>query len=137
MTQDVENRMVAFVRSVAGECAGCMRRTEANCRSCRAKFAQALMRDIHAAMGKADPIDYSLAARMHRIVSAIESANRPLTAPEIDLGGTCSFQLKYWTLTYMVRKGVLSRTVAFRRGKSRKKYYRYFLRKKKQGDNKK
>lgn len=137
MTKDVENRVIAFVRSVAGDCAGCMRRAEANCRTCRAKFAQALMRDISVSTGKVDPIDYSLATRMHRIVSAIESANRPLTTSEIDLGGTCSFQLKYWTLRYMVRKGVLVRTVAFRRGQSRKKYYRYFLRKKKQGDNKK
>jgi hypothetical protein len=136
VNQNVEKRMISFINTAADRCRHCLRKSPTTCEKCESSWAQSIMTDILATATENTP-DYSLAYRMKLIRTRLQHANRPLLASEIHLDGLCSMQLKYWTLRYMVRKGVLIRTVAFRRGQSRKKYYRYFLRKKKQGDNKK
>lgn len=136
VNENVEKRMISFINTVADRCRRCLRKQPEACEKCESSWAQSIMTDLFSTSTNSTP-DYTLANRMKLICARLLHARRPLLASEIHLDGLCSMQLKYWTLKYMVRKGVLARAVAFRRGKTRKKYYRYFLRKKKQGDNRK
>lgn len=112
LKEDVARRAIAFVNTVAGRCASCLKRNDGNCARCLAAWANEIMADYEknrlSAAGGGE-IDYSLAARMARIVSAIGRAGRPLRSREIDMDGTCSWQLKWWTLRRMVRTGMLVR----------------------------
>ena len=62
---------------------------------------------------------------MKKITDIVASANRPILSREIDLEGTCSFQLKLWTLKHMVKIGILGRKVACK--KNDRRNYFYFL----------
>lgn len=112
MKEDVARRALAFVNTVAGRCSSCLKRNDENCRRCLAAWANEIMADYEKSLsadGGGEGIDYSLAARMARIVSAIGKAGHPLRSREIDMDGTCSWQLKWWTLRRMVRTGMLVR----------------------------
>lgn len=122
-----EQRVVAFVRSVADKCTTCMRRSEETCRNCVSMWANSVLIDIEADRdGKSKHIDYSLGARSERIMTALMRANRPLFSSEIDLGGICSMQLKYWTLKKMCKLKKIVRK-AYRTGPSNRKVYLYSL----------
>ena len=126
LSEHTEQRVIAFVRSVANECTTCLRRHTGNCAHCRAMWANSLMKEINLELhGKAKEIDYSLAARMAKIMLALKTAGRPLMSKEIDLEGTCSFQLKLWTLKHMMKRNIIGRSIA--RRSSGKTYYYYFL----------
>lgn len=115
MKEDVARRALAFVNTVAGRCSSCLKRNGENCGRCLAAWANEIMGDYEkgfSAAATGGEIDYSLAARMACIVSAIDKAGRPLRSREIDLDGICSWQLKWWTLRRMVRTGMLVRECA-------------------------
>jgi len=130
MTKEIENRVVAFVRMIANRCQSCLYRREENCSRCDSRLATRLMKDIEID-SRVQPQDYSLFTRMARIAECLGRAGKPVFSSEIDLGGTCSNQLKQWTLKRMMRIGVLGRRLAFR---TRTGYcvYRYFLKQEKQ-----
>lgn len=125
MTREIENRVVAFVRMIANRCKDCLRRIEENCRECDSFIAGRLIKDIEADIA-VPPTDYSLFSRMARIAEILGRINKPIFSSEIDLGVTCSNQLKQWTLKRMMRIGIVGRCLAF---KTRSGYcvYRYFL----------
>lgn len=125
MTQEIENRIVAFVRIIANRCYACLYRREENCSRCDSRTATRLIRDIELDVA-VPPKDYSLFARMKLIVDGLKRAKRPLLSSEIVLDGICSNQLKQWTLKRLIRLGVVGRRRAF---KTRTGYqvYRYFL----------
>lgn len=126
LSEHTEQRVIAFVRSVANECTTCLRRHTGNCAHCRAMWANSLMKEINLELhGKAKEIDYSLAARIGKIMLVLKTKGRPMMSREINLEGTCSFQLKLWTLKHMVKKGIIGRRVA--RRSNNKNYYFYFL----------
>ena len=125
MTQEIENRVVAFVRVIANRCCTCLYRREENCSRCDSRTATRLIRDIELDVAVPQK-DYSLFARMKIIVDCLKRANRPLLSSQIVLDGICSNQLKQWTLKRLIRLGVVGRRRAF---KTRTGYqvYRYFL----------
>lgn len=125
MTQEIENRVVAFVRVIANRCCTCLYRRVENCERCDSRTATRLIRDIELDVA-VPPKDYSLFARMKLIVDGLKRAKRPLLSSEIVLDGICSNQLKQWTLKRLIRLGVVGRRRAF---KTRTGYqvYRYFL----------
>lgn len=126
LSDQTERRVVAFVRSVANDCCSCNRRSDYNCDHCHSLWANSLMREIELDVGgKTKEIDYSLAARIGKIMLALKTNGRPMMSREINLEGTCSFQLKLWTLKHMVKKGIIGRRVA--RRSNNKNYYFYFL----------
>ena len=125
MTQEIESRVVAFVRVIANRCHICLRRMEENCSRCDSRTATRLLKDIE--LDIAVPLkDYSLFARMQLIAEALGRSGKPLFSSQINLDGLCSNQLKQWTLKRMMRIGVIGRRLAF---KTRSGYcvYRYFL----------
>lgn len=132
MTQHTEDRVVAFVRVIAGRCRVCLRRRPENCQRCDSSIANRLMRDIETDR-RLPPKDYSLFTRMALIAEILKNrAPRPLLATEINLEGLCSNQLKNWTLKRMIRNGIVGRHLAFTTDTGYR-VYRYFLLKK-QGD---
>lgn len=110
MTEAVERRAIAFIRTIGNRCMGCLRRTEENCRNCISRWANSILRDVDGEKRGSDAVDYSFAARVAMIVTALEKAGRPLASRQIDLHGLCSRQLKFWTLLRMTRMGRLRRT---------------------------
>jgi len=108
----LEQRLVAFVRIIADRCYGCPWRGGTRCQRCDSLRATLLLRDYESSSAPPSPVDYSLATRVRRITEALSSAGRPLTSREIDLRGTCSAQLKQWTLKRLQRLGVLRRSPA-------------------------
>ena len=132
MDEKVEQRLVAFVRMLAGKCANCLRRDQTNCRMCICGDAQALMRDVNASEKPQAPVDYSLYARMKKILEVLETAGRPLMAKDINISDICSYQLKNWTINKMVSLGMIGKKFAYR-AKTRKRikeYYYYYIQKK-------
>ena len=127
MTQEIENRVVAFVRVIANRCHTCLRRREDNCAHCDSKTATRLLKDIELDIAVPQK-DYSLFARMQLIAEALGRASAPLLSSQINLDGLCSNQLKQWTLKRMMRIGVIGRRRAFRTG-SGYCVYKYFLKK--------
>ena len=112
MTEDLERRAIAFVRSVASRCSRCMHRSPENCNGCISQWAKKIMGEyeMDANQHKPSP-DYSLAARRMRIIDALEQAGRPLFAAEIDISALCSKGLKQWTLRRMVKTGKIVRVL--------------------------
>ena len=108
MTQDIENRVVAFVRTIANRCKFCLRRREENCSRCDSRQAVRLLRDIELDIYVTQK-DYSLFARMQKISEILKKSATPLLSSQIDLDGLCSNQLKQWTLKRMLRIGVICR----------------------------
>lgn len=130
MTQETENRIVAFVRTIANRCDACLYRREENCSRCDSRIATMLLRDIECDRA-VPPQDYSLFARMARIAEILGRAGRPISSSEICLDGLCSNQLKQWTLKRMMRLGVIGRRLV-RRTRSGYCVYCYFLKREKQ-----
>ena len=135
MTQVIEQRVVAFVRIIADRCHSCLRRREENCARCDSSTATRLLKDIELDIA-VPPKDYSLFTRMQRIAEILGRSAKPLLSSDIALDGTCSNQLKQWTLKRMMRIGVIGRRLAF---KTRSGYcvYRYFLKQGKTKETKK
>lgn len=135
MTQEIENRVVAFVRIIADRCHGCLHRREENCSRCDSRTATRLLKDIELDIA-VPPKDYSLFTRMQRIAEILGRSAKPLLSSDIDLDDTCSNQLKQWTLKRMMRIGVIGRRLAFR-ARSGYCVYRYFLKQEKTKETKK
>lgn len=114
----------SFVQSIVNDCKGCLRRSNENCRSCFARTAHVILREMESDE-KHMPIDYSLYARCNRIREILEKAGRPLMSRDIDLNGVCSFQLKLWTINHMVKVGILGKKMQ-KNPYGRSKYL-YFL----------
>lgn len=106
MNPQNERRALAFIRTVANRCERCLHRSEERCRNCLAHWANSILRDIEA---ESNTIDYSLGARMLRILSVLDESDRPLKSSEINLTGLCSRQLKRWTLRKMLTRGMVTR----------------------------
>lgn len=129
LTDRTEKRVVAFVRTVANDCHVCNRRSDENCYHCRSLWANSLMREIKLDLdGKTEEIDYSLSARIARIMLVLKTEHKPLISREIDLNGICSAQLKLWTLKYMAKKGMIIRRAIHTKTS---KFYCYFLKQQK------
>ena len=127
MTQEIERRVFAFVNTVANRCTTCFRRAEENCRNCLSMWANSVLTDIEACRdGKPQGIDYSYGERCRKILMILTRERRELQSKEIDLSGTCSPQLKQWTLNRLVRRGLIGRRLVYR---TRSGYcvYSYFL----------
>ena len=107
MTEATEKRAVAFIRTVGNRCMSCLRRSKENCANCISSWANSILHDIE--NDSPQKMDYSLAARMMMITGALKKSDRPLASHEIHLADYCTKQLKYWTLSAMVRKGWLER----------------------------
>lgn len=123
MTEQTEKRVVAFVRTVANDCATCMRRCEENCRNCRAQWANSLMRDIEQESHGDNPeLNCDFASRLARILLALKTSDHPLRSSEINVSEYCSKSLKEYTLREMVARGMIGRKRIA--GKCR---YTYFL----------
>ena len=125
MTQEIEQRVVAFVRIIANRCCNCLRRCEENCQRCDSRTATRLLKDIELDIAVPQK-DYSLFTRMSLIADSLKRAGKPIFSSDIKIDGLCSNQLKQWTLKRMMRLGVIGRRLAF---KTRTGYcvYRYFL----------
>lgn len=128
MTDLTEKKAIAFINSIALRCKSCLRRTPDNCRDCLSQWAADIMADYNAdkrSQKHAQP-DYSVSARMMRIVDALKAAKRPLPSDAIDLADLCTPQLKQWTLQMMIRKGILGRRLlADGEGKGNSQYGYY------------
>lgn len=129
MTQEIENRIVAFVRIIANRCDTCLYRREENCSKCDSRTASRLLKDIECDRA-VPPKDYSLFARMARIAEILGRSAKPIRSSEINLDGLCSNQLKQWTLKRMMRIGVIGRRLVH---KTHSGYcvYSYFLKREK------
>lgn len=114
----------SFVQSIVNDCKCCLRRTDENCRSCFARTAHVILREMESDE-KHMPIDYSLYARCNKIREILEKAGHPLMSRDIDLNGVCSFQLKLWTINHMVKVGILGKKMQ-KKPYGRSKYL-YFL----------
>ena len=134
MTQEIEQRVVAFVRVIANRCYTCLRRREENCQHCDSRTATRLLKDIELDIAVPQK-DYSLFTRMSLIAESLKRAGKPIFSSEIDIDELCSNQLKQWTLKRMMRIGVIGRRLAF---KTRTGYcvYRYFLKQETKETNK-
>lgn len=108
MTEATEKRAIAFIRTIGNRCTTCLRRSSENCRDCISSWANTILHDIE--NEKKPEIDYSLSARMMMIADALDKADAPLLASEIDMRRYCTKQLKRWTLLKMVRMGYVVRT---------------------------
>lgn len=124
MTEAVEKRAIAFIRTIGNRCTGCLRRAEEHCRNCISRWANSILHDIDEE--KPAQIDYSLTARMMMIIDCLTKADRPLLSGEIDLKSRCSKQLKRWTLLKMVKIGYVKRSRPGSGG-----FYRYTVNKNK------
>ena len=130
MTETTQLRAVGFIRTLANHCP-CVYKSEDRCRDCYFGIAKTIIKDIDREAACATPeIDYSYYARQKMIVEILAKAAKPLLANEINLGGICSMQLKYWTLQNMIRKGRLGRKFAY--AKNERKYFRYYLKQQKE-----
>jgi hypothetical protein len=118
MTEAVERRAIAFIRTIGNRCTSCLRRNEENCRRCVSRWANSILRDIE--NDTKPEIDCSLQARMMMIVDCLNKADRPLLSSEIDMKQYCTKQLKRWTLMRLVKAGKVKRV-------KRNKNYRYSL----------
>lgn len=128
ISEQTYTRVVSFVRQITNDCTTCMRRCTENCERCRSTWAKSILADIEAdAGGGAGEVDYSLEARVERILKTLREYDGPLMSQDIDLGDMCSPQLKMWTLKRLVRRGVVCRKAFSRKGKV---FYRYRLSKK-------
>ena len=108
MTEAVERRAIAFIRTIGNRCTTCLRRSAENCRNCISAWANEILHDYE--NESVPQPDYSLSARMMMLADALDKAGRPLASRQIDLHGLCSRQLKFWTLVRMTRMGRLRRT---------------------------
>lgn len=122
MTEATEKRAVAFIRTIGNRCTTCLRRSAENCRNCISAWANEILHDIE--NEKKPEIDYSLSARMMMIIDALDKADAPLLASEIDMRKYCTKQLKRWTLLKMMRMGYITRTP---HAKDAGRFYRYEL----------
>lgn len=108
MTEAVEKRAIAFIRTIGNRCTTCLRRSAENCRNCISAWANEILHDYE--NESVSQPDYSLSARMMMIADALDKAGRPLLSSEIDLKNLCTKQLKQWTLQKMIRLGFVRRS---------------------------
>lgn len=127
MNADTEKRFVAFVRTIANDCTICLRRNDENCRTCRAAWANDLMKQFES---ENQTIDYSVAARCVRIIGILKSCDGPIPASMIRIDENCSRKMKNWLLTKMVRIGMIGRV---RDGYLNR--YEYFVKKETDNEN--
>jgi predicted transcriptional regulator len=89
-------------------------------------MANSILLDMSAEMSHSTKIiDYSLAARVLKILSALIRAQQPLLSKSINLDHICSNQLKQWTLKSMIHSGLIRRKFAFKT--EDKKIYQYSI----------
>lgn len=124
MTDRLKQRTVAFIRSLASHCP-CVYRSEERCRDCCFKVAKSLLLDIERDEMPVQKIDYSCYTRMNIILATLKAAGHPLLAKEIPLQGLCSMQLKYWTLSQMVKRGLIGKKFAYKNND--RKFFKYYL----------
>lgn len=126
-TPNTQQRAYNFVRIVAGNCSNCLHRHQmSECESCHSKMANSILLDMSAEMRQMTKvIDYSLAARVLKILASLICAKQPLLSKSIKLENTCSNQLKQWTLKSMVHSGLIRRKFAFKT--EDKKIYQYSI----------
>lgn len=125
-TIPTQQRAYSFVQTVANDCRSCFRRNPENCRICRSQWANSIRTDMETDMNSsAEPIDYSLHARIVKILSCLVCAQQPLLSKSIRLGDVCSNQLKQWTLKSMIKSGLVRRSFAFET--ENKKIYQYSI----------
>ena len=109
-----ERDCVAFMRTLANHCKGCMRTY--NCPNCEIGTAKSLLkRKDEIGMRHTMLIDkpkdpYSLKARYREILTILRKAGKPLRARDIHLRTTRSRNVKWWTLNRMVFKGIIWKT---------------------------
>lgn len=111
MTEQTESRAIGFINTIASRCNSCLRRDPQNCRNCLSQWATEIMKSYHAdkrAASNHQP-DYSMSARMMRIVDMLKKAKDAVPCDKIDLEGLCTPQLKQYTLKVMMRKGIIGR----------------------------
>lgn len=110
MTEAVEKRAIAFIRTIGNRCTSCLRRSAENCRRCISSWANEILHDYE--NESVPQPDYSFSARMMIIADALYKAGRPLLSSEIDMKKLCTKQLKRWTLQKMIRQGYVRRAKA-------------------------
>ena len=109
-----ERDCVAYMRTLANHCKGCMRTY--NCPNCEiAQTKTLLKRKDEIGMRHTMLIDkpkdpYSLKARYREILTILRKAGKPLRARDIHLRTTRSRNVKWWTLNRMVFKGMVWKT---------------------------
>ncbi len=109
-----ERDCVAYMRTLANHCSGCLRTY--NCPNCDIATAKALLkRKDEIGMRHTMLIDkprdlFSLKARYREIVGILRKAGKPLRARDIILRTTRSRGVKWWTLNRMVSKGWIWKT---------------------------
>lgn len=124
---NTQQRAYNFVRIVAGNCSNCLHGHQmSECESCQSKMANSILLDMSAEMRQVTKvIDYSLAARVLKILSSLIRAQQPLLSKSIKLDHICSNQLKQWTLKSMIHSGLIRRKFAFK--SEDKKIYQYSI----------
>lgn len=109
-----ERDCVAYMRTLANHCNGCLRTY--NCPNCDIATAKALLkRKDEIGMRHTMLIDkpkdpYSIKARYREILTILRKAGKPLRARDIVLRTTRSRNVKWWTLNRMVSKGWIWKT---------------------------
>jgi len=129
MTESTLRRAVGFIRCLAHNCP-CLYRNDMRCEECDYKTAKSIIEEIDREESSNKAIDYSYYARQSKIIEILKTSGRPMFSNEINLNGTCSIQLKHWTLQYMIRKGLIGRKFAY--CKNNKKFFRYYLKQEKE-----
>ena len=125
MNPELEQKSTAFIRSIANRCNECLRRSSENCSQCPCNWAKSLLDEITAEKSKTEKvIDYSLHARIIKILSILNKCKKPILSKSIKIN-TCSFQLKLWTLKSMQRHGFIHRSYAF--SCANKKFYQSLI----------
>lgn len=110
LTQELYSQVRAFLRSLAGECASCLRRNMGHCDNCYARMASVLgERMDFNSPPQTNALDYSQANRIKIVLAQLRKAGRPLRADEIDLRDYCTKELKHRTLNKMISLGKIRR----------------------------
>lgn len=112
LSQELYDRTCAFVRTMAATCSQCLR-SRTLCRECDISAAPTLLRALAEAkfpvedrrVRTAPP---SLKERCKVYLEFVSKENRWLLSREIDPANKlCGRGLKYWTLRYMAKNGML------------------------------
>lgn len=125
-TENTQNRAYAFVRAIANDCTSCLHRNTENCSPCRSRWARGIFTDmVNEIKSHSAVIDYSLSARILKILSILNHSQNPLLSKSIRIRNLCSNQLKLWTLKNMIQHGLIRRSYVFTA--NNKKVYQYSI----------
>lgn len=110
MTEEFKRDIRAFLNSLAGECANCLRRNQGWCDTCYSSRAKILLQRLD----MNDPVDNpalrcDIVSRMARIAAILKKARRPLLSVEIDMADYGTRSKKEFTLLTMIRLGKIER----------------------------